>query len=304
MNFKLNFSKPIIGLALLALFPFQLTFAQDDDLLSLLGDDETTDFSTATFKTTRIINGHSIENNAHGVLDFKISHRFNYLNGGAYEMFGLDGATIRLGLEYGVTDRLMVGFGRSSFEKTLDGFLKYKILRQSTGKKKMPVSLSYFSSVACKTVKWDNPERNNYFTSRLYYTHQLLVGRKFNESLSIQLSPTLVHKNLVALTSDQHDILACGIGGRYKITKRTSINVEYFYLLPDQLSDDITNSLSLGFDIETGGHVFQLHFTNSKSMIEKGFVAETTGEWSKGDIQFGFNVSRVFTVHNPKRKDV
>ena len=297
-----RFTKVIYGLVILALFPFSSLRAQDD-LMSLLEEDEVVAYTTATFKTTRVINGHSVENNAHGVLDFKISHRFNYLNGGAYEFFGLDGATIRLGLEYGVTDRLMVGIGRSSLEKTLDSFAKYKILRQSSGKKNMPVSVSYFTSVACKTLKWENPELRNYFTSRLFYTHQLLIARKFNESLSLQLSPSMVHRNLVQLSTDHHDIYALGIGGRYKLTKRTSINAEYFYLLPDQLPSDVTNSFSIGFDIETGGHVFQLHFTNSRSMIEKGFITETTGKWGNGDVQFGFNISRVFTVYNPRKRE-
>ncbi|MDZ4822642.1 MAG: DUF5777 family beta-barrel protein [Flavobacteriales bacterium] len=285
----------ITGSAMLTLFCFT-TQAQDDDLLALLGEDSTVDYVTAGFKTTRVINLQSFENNAAGVLDFKISHRFNYLNGGAYEFFGLDGATLRLGLEYGITKRLMVGVGRSTVNKTYDSFFKYKILRQSKGAKKMPVSMSWFSSIACNTLKWTDTTRTNYFSSRLHYVHQLIIGRKFSEGFSAQLSPTVVHRNLVKTEAEPNDVFALGIGTRQKITRRTSINLEYIYVLPDQLDAIYNNSLSVGFDIETGGHVFQLHFTNSRAMTESYFITETDGEWSAGDISFGFNISRVFTL--------
>lgn len=293
------------GLTVSALFLFSSFHAQEDtlDLLSLLGPEEPTiDYTYATFKSTRVINMHSIENPAAGVLDFRISHRFGTINSGAQELFGLDQAYMRLGFEYGVTDKLMLGFGRSNVNKEIDGFFKYKILRQSTGAKNMPITLSWFSSMVVRTGEWENPDRKNYFSSRLYYCHQLLIGRKFNDNLSLQLAPTLVHRNMVKDSTIKNDVLALGAGGRYKITRRTSFNVEYFYVLPDQLEAGFKNSLSVGFDIETGGHVFQLHFTNSKPMNEKGFITETTGDWAKGDIQFGFNVSRMFGIVKKREK--
>lgn len=286
----------IIGLALLTM-PAGL-LSQDDelDLLSLLGEQELTDFTYATFKTNRIINLHSVENTSKGVLDIKISHRFGFLNGGVYELFGLDQASIRIGADYGITDRIMVGFGRSSFEKTYDGFAKVKLLRQSKGSKSMPVTASLLASTAVKTVEFQDPDRENYFSSRLYYVFQGLIGRKFNESVSLQLSPTIVHRNLVRFSSEANDVFSLGMGGRIKLNKRTTLNTEYIYVPPGQLAPGYRNSLSIGFDIETGGHVFQLHFTNSTSMIEKGFITETIGNWADGDIHFGFNVSRVFNV--------
>lgn len=275
---------------------FSPAFSQEDDLLSLLEEEETTDYVTASFKTNRVINLHSLESTSAGVLDIKISHRFGTLNRGAYELFGLDNATIRIGGDYGITDQLTVGIGRSSFEKTYDGFVKYKFLRQSTGKKVMPISAALFASAAINSLKWQNPDRENYFSSRLYYSYQLIVGRKFSESFSLQLSPTLVHRNLVRTKDESHDVYALAAAGRIKLSKRVAANAEYIYVFDDQLAPGYRNSLSLGFDIETGGHVFQLHFTNSTSMIEKGFVTETSGKWGNGDIHFGFNVSRVFTV--------
>ncbi|MCB0707562.1 MAG: hypothetical protein KDC34_19740 [Saprospiraceae bacterium] len=282
------------------LFLSGYTVNAQEDLLSLLEEEPTVNYTSAAFKTNRVINLHSIEHTAKGVLDFKISHRFGFLNGGFYELFGLDNASIRLGLDYGITDRIQIGWGRSSFEKTYDGYAKLKLLRQSTGARKMPISASIFGSMAVQTLRWPNPDRENLFTSRLYYTTQVIIGSKINDNLSLQVSPTLVHRNLVATTAVSNDVYAIGFAGRVKITSRLAINAEYIFVLPDQISPDYRNSISLGIDLETGGHVFQLHFTNSTSMIEKGFITETVGNWADGGVHFGFNVSRVFTVVKPK----
>lgn len=267
-----------------------------DDLLALLGEEETVDYATASFKTNRVINLHSLESTSEGVLDVKISHRFGMLNRGAYDLFGLDNATIRLGADYGLTNRLTIGFGRSSYEKTYDGFIKYKFLRQCSGKKTMPITAALLTTSAIQGLRWSNLDRENYFSSRMSYTFQLIIGRKFSDNLSLQISPTLVHRNLVTFAEEAHDVLSIATAGRIKLTKRLAINAEYVYILPDQLLPGYNNSLSVGFDIETGGHVFQLHFTNSTSMIERGFVTETSGRWDDGGIHFGFNVSRVFTL--------
>lgn len=280
-------------------------WAQEEDLLSLLDEEdaeETTEYVTASFKANRVINLHSLENTAAGVLDIKIGHRFGTLNGGFYELFGLDQASIRIGGDYGITDQLMIGLGRSSFEKTYDGFIKYKFLRQSKGKRNMPISAAFLATTAIQTLRWQNPDRDNLFSSRLYHTFQLIAGSKINEQISLQLSPTLVHRNLVATNEEENDVYALGISGRIKLTKRVALNAEYIYVLPDQIAPEFQNSFSIGFDIETGGHVFQLHFSNSTSMIEKGYIAETVGDWGDGGIHFGFNVSRVFTIEKPKIK--
>jgi hypothetical protein len=295
---KLLTGSLIVALTILGIHPG--VFAQDD-LLSLIEDEKPqTEFTKASFKTSRVINSQSLENAAPGVLDLKISHRFGPLNGGAYELFGLDAATIRIGLDYGISKHLMVGAGRSSVEKTYDGFLKYKLLRQSSGARSMPVSVLWFSSIALNSLKWANPERENFFSSRIAYTHQLILGRKFSEGFTLQLMPTVVHRNLILSPEEKHDVLAMGAALRQKLTRRLAINAEYYYVLPDQIDKRFKNSLAIGFDIETGGHVFQLHFTNSTAMVEKGFITETSGDWFKGDIRFGFNISRVFTISQGK----
>ena len=276
-----------------------IMFGQED-LMDLLNKDSKPEinYATATFKSTRIMNGHSIERMPPGQLDFRISHRFGRLNSGSYELFGLDQANIHFGLEYGIMKWLMVGIGRGTYEKTFDGFAKFTVLRQSTGERFMPVSVSLFSSAALKSARWADPLRTNYFSSRLSYVGQILIARKISQGFSLQLTPSYVHHNLVATEIDPNDLYAIGAGGRVKLTKRISLNAEYYYLAnpKNYMSLQVYDPLSVGFDIETGGHVFQLIFTNSVAMIEKGFIGETTGSWLKGDIHFGFNISRVFTL--------
>ncbi len=286
-------------LAILLCFCCTKQYAQDD-LLSLIDEEEESNIVGYAFKTTRIINLQSIENVHAGVLDFRISHRFGFVNSGIDEFFGLDQSTVRLGLEYGVTDRFMAGIGRSSFEKTLDGFLKYKLVRQKTGAENSPISLSLFTSMAIETIPFADPDRDNFFSSRLSYTWQVLLSRKFSPGFTLQLTPSLVHRNLVETLEEKNDILALGIGTRIKLSSRVTLNGEYIIADKNGLANDFNNSIAIGCDIETGGHVFQLHLTNSTSMIEKGFIAENTGVFFDGDIHFGFNISRVFTLVKPK----
>ncbi|WP_288368908.1 DUF5777 family beta-barrel protein [uncultured Roseivirga sp.] len=270
------------------------SLSAQDDLLGMLSDEreETIDYVEATFKGQRMINGHTVVTRKAKELEFIISHRFGRINTGINELFGLDGANIRFSFEYGISDFLTVGVGRSSFEKIYDGFAKYQILRQSSGKKVMPVSITGFSSMAIRTL--DNPAfQNEEFSDRVAYTHQLLIARKMNETVSLQFMPTYVHRNRV-MGNQENDLLALGVAGRVKVGKRVAINSEYYYRLTNELTDLYKDSIGIGVEIETGGHVFHLTFTNSRSMVEKGFITETDGDFFNGDIHFGFNLSRVF----------
>jgi hypothetical protein len=276
---------------------------QSQDLDALLNAETkpTVDYATATFKASRIINGHSIEQMKKKQLDFRISHRFGTLNSGTYGLFGLDQSVIHFSLEYGLKDWLMIGVGRGSYNKTYDTFAKFRLLRQSSGAKWMPVSLSYFTSVELNTLKFPvRPEgSSNYFSSRLAYVHQLLIARKFNDKFSFQLSPTFIHRNLVKSELDQNDIYSMGAGARYKLSKRLSLNAEYYYTYNPNakfLDTRYYNSASVGIDIETGGHVFQIMLTNSQGMREGTFIPQTTGDWLDGGIHLGFNISRVFAL--------
>ena len=258
----------------------------------------------ALFKATRVINGHSVKQLKKGDLDFRISHRFGRANSGAYEFFGLDQANIHLSLEYGLLNRLMVGIGRGTFEKTVDAFARYNIANQQTGKGAFPLTISYLSTIEAIGLKWSDPSRTNYFSSRLSFTQQLLIARKFSK-MTIQLMPTYVHRNLVPTEMDQNDLFALGVAGRYKLANRLALNTEYFYVVrpaPQRTTQKMYNPLSIGFDIETGGHVFQVVMTNSQGMREGGFIGKTTGSWLKGDIHLGFNISRVFTLDSKKKR--
>lgn len=291
--------KSFLIIVLMNLLLVTVSYSQDIDNLLEEATGNTTEYTYATFKSTRIVSGHSIERMPEGQLDFRISHRFGPVNGGAYEFFGLDQASIRVALEYGITDWVMAGIGRGNYEKSFDGFVKFSILRQSKGERNMPVSLSYLSTAAINTVRWEQTDGPG-FWNRISYVHQVLIARKFNDRLSLEINPTFVHRNMVDTELDPNDLWALGMGGRFKLTKRVSFNAEYYYVLPplqNFQSSKTYHPLSIGFDIETGGHVFQLHLTNSVGMIEKAFIGETTGSWLKGDIRIGFNISRVFTLY-------
>lgn len=274
-------------------------FAQDLDSLLNTQTKPEIDYATATFKASRIINGHSIEQMKKHQLDFRISHRFGTLNNGSYGLYGLDQSVIHFSLEYGVTDWLMLGVGRGSYNKTFDSFAKFRLLRQSSGAVTMPVSMSFLTSAELTTLKFQDPTRTNYFSSRLTYVEQLLVARKFNDNLSFQLSPTYIHRNLVPTELDKNDVFAMGFGARYKLSKHLSLNAEYYYAyIPNRkfLDTRYYNAASVGIDIETGGHVFQIMLTNTQGMREGTFIPQTTDNWFNGGIHIGFNISRVFAL--------
>lgn len=285
----------------LFLFVGNSVYSQDlDQILNELNQDQAPDYAIATFKGTTIINGQSVEIPGKSDLHFVMSHRFGAVNQGIYNFFGLDQASARFGFEYGFKNIGSLSIGRNSFNKVYDGSIKLKLLKQQTGVKNIPITLAVYAGAFVNTLKWENPDRDNLFSSRLFYTTQVLIARKFNKNLSLQLSPSFIHKNLVPSPEDQNSIYAMGIGGRYKISRKISLNGEYFYLLPGETAEDFSNSLSFGVDIETGGHIFQLQFSNSQQMFAPGFITETTGQWSKGDIFFGFNLYRVFPLNRNK----
>jgi len=267
-----------------------------NDLEKQTADSTRREVVAATFKGTHIINSQSVETLGAGTLAFLIQHRFGTLNSGAYNFFGLDQAELRLSFEYGLTNRLAIGVGRSSQEKLFDGFVKYRALQQSSGARPMPVSVTLFASSAITTLKFVDQRTERSTASRVSYTYQALLARKFNANLSVQLMPTLVHRNYVPLPGMQNDVYAIGAGLRQKLTKRLALTGDYFYVLPGNTADTYYNALGLGVDIETGGHVFQLHVTNSKGMTETLFLPQTEGNFWDGDIYFGFTVSRNFTL--------
>lgn len=275
-----------------------------DDLLSLVeskGEKKKKEYVSNAFKSSRVVNGHSMEFIGKGVMDVRILHRFGLANSGFNNLFGLDQASMRFGFDYGVGKSLTVGIGRSNVGKEWDGFIKFRPIWQAKGGSwPSPVSVVLISGMTYTTVPWADPARKNFVTSRMAFYNEVIIGRKFNDKFSLQLSPTFVHRNLVALASEANTVYAMGVSGRIKISKRTAFVVDYHYVVKGLDKTIYKDPLSIGFDIETGGHVFQLHFSNSTGMNEKAFITSTTNSWGKGEVRFGFNLSRVFTASKPK----
>lgn len=258
------------------------------------------DFVYGTFNSTRIINGQSTLNPTSGSLYFIISHQFGRINEGSYNFYGLDRSTIRLGFEYGLTDFIGIGIGRSSMNKTFDGFAKINLLRQDKGLHKMPFSVTAYSNISATSLKWNDPLVNYSFKNRVKYVSQLLISRKFGTSLSLQIAPTYIHQNPISTSFEDKNIFALGFSGREKIGKKTSVVFEYYYLLNDYFSDHYQNSFSIGYNIETLGHIFQIFLTNSQGLNDEAFIARTNGKWQNGDIHIGFNIYREFQIRKMK----
>jgi hypothetical protein len=275
-----------------------VVIAQEDLMKELEeSDKDDIEYAFQTFKGTRIVNGHSVETKGMGSLEFIFAHRFGPINGGAFEMFGLDDAYVRLGLDYGITDNISVSIGRNSVDKTMDGYIKYKLLRQSKGARNFPVTVTALGGTAYQTTpKKELVPEGFKNIDRLAYVGQLLIARKFTPGISFQLMPTFVHKNAVDRRRENNNQFALGGGGRIKITRSVALTGEYYHRFNTLSGNNRYNTLGLGIDIETGGHVFQLVLTNTQKLTERAFITETEGDFTDGDIHFGFNVTRTFQL--------
>ncbi|WP_245553833.1 DUF5777 family beta-barrel protein [Cytophaga aurantiaca] len=278
-------------------------FAQTN-LDSFIVEEKEPAYVIASFKATRIVNAHSIETVRKGILDFRITHHFGDVGGnygGVHTLYGFDNASdIRFGFEYGITDRLTAGFGRSKVAENLDFFLKYRLLRQTLDNS-MPVSVTVFADLAI--TPQENAAVYSEFANRMSYVTELLIARKFTKSLTLQLMPLYLHRNYVANPNDHNDLFSLGLGGRMKLTKRFSIIGDVYYSFSDYLtpSNSFYLPIGVGVEIETGGHVFQMFFTNNAAIIENSYIAGTRSSWGKGEFKIGFTISRDFAF-NKKNK--
>lgn len=295
-----------LSLFLVPFFSFCCAFAQDDlmdELNKEMSSSEPEKVMT-TFKGIKLINANTIETTKKKTLEFRITHRFGNMEIGNaigdHTLYGLDNASnIRFSFDYGITDKLSVGVGRSKTLEHIDGNVKYRFLEQKKGG--LPISVAYYANTAFTPMQNIAQDK---FENRLSYTHQLIIASKINNAISLELLPTFVHRNFVDQTTvhpknkstDKNDIFALGVGGRFKISKRTAFVVDYF--LPfDNYRDSKNNfydALGLGFEFETGGHVFHVNVTNSTGIIENDFIPYTNSAWEKGEYKLGFNISRVF----------
>ncbi len=294
-----------ISAFLITFIAISINVKSQEDLDSLLNSEmeqsESINYENSTFFYTRVINGQSVKLMTEKGLDFRIVHHTGLINGGVKELYGLDEASSYIGFEYGITNWLMAGVGHASFEKAYNGFIKAALFRQSTGKLTMPVSVVYFGSITTNGTDYMDEERNGDFKSRLDYTNQLIIGSKITPRLSLQVSPTIIHRNLVKTVNDKNNIMAIGLSGRYRPFKVVSFNVEYFYVEdnPD-IKTEYYDPISIGMDYQVSKHVFQLYVTNSLPITDNSLISETNGDFWSGDIRFGFSISTVFTVGKKK----
>lgn len=263
-------------------------------LLSTSLKAQETKWAYQTFRDTRVVNGHSVEMNTAGEGKFIISHRFGSINGGLYNLFGLDAGVIRYGFDFGWNEKTSFGIGRSSIGKTIDGYFKKKLFYQKSGADNFPFSMVYLSTMTVNGLKWSDTLRNNFFSSRLSYSHHLILARKFNDRFSLQLMPTLVHRNLVYSNTEANSVYSLGVAARYQITKVLATQVEYYYVPDGQLAAQYKNSFSVGVEFQTKGHVFQFHLSNATGMVEPMFITETVNAWHGLGVGLGFNISRDF----------
>lgn len=283
--------RPLFILIMLLLC--QILTAQGDDLLSEIDTDSVGDqYATAAFKGLKIVNFESTKLVAKKELTFIVSHRFGSIENGFDSFFGLDDAVTRLNFVYGIIDGINIGVSRSSFQKIYEASAKYRLVRQKENG--FPFTIVAYNSILINTALEKENLPKLEFRDRLGYTAQLLISKKVSSKLSLEVAPTFFHDNFVAYDDQHNSQYAIGFGGRQKLGKRWSINLDYGWHLNRADGSPFKNPLSIGFDLETGGHVFQMHFSNAQAMNTNGFLGQATRDWSDGNIYFGFNLSRVF----------
>jgi hypothetical protein len=293
----------MIKLLLPALFIFiSLSSVAQDDLLKQL---ETQTPSAkepviATFKSTKIINVQTNETNKKRNLDFRVSHLFGNVSkesgGGSHNLYGLDQSNdIRIAFTYGITDRLMIGVSRCKRDENFDGDLKFRLLEQTTDNKS-PLAITLFGQ-STLSGKENIGGLYDKFEHRINHCAQIIFARKFSSNFSFEIVPSYVHRNIVSI-GDENDLYSIGGGFRYKFTKSASVIADYFYTLnrPELTADDHYDPLGIGFEIETGGHVFTIMFTNASGILENDYIPNTVDSWSKGGFKFAFNISRTFKL--------
>jgi len=287
------------------LFLFPITLLSQDDLLDELESEAVIDNTvTAAFKGLKVVNFESTKLASKKDLYFVVSHRFGTVKNGFDDLFGLDNAVTQLKFIYGVNDWLNIGAARSSLLKKYGLHAKYRVLRQEDGG--FPFNIVGYNLVTVNTALDKNLLPKLEFSDRLTYTSQVLISRKVSEKLSLLAAPTFIHENLATRSTqtgdndvtsvfdEENNQFAVGLGGRFKLTTRWSINADYGIHLNRNSNSNFRNPLSIGVDLETGGHVFQMHFTNAQAMFEEGYIIQGQGDWGDGDFFFGFNLSRVF----------
>jgi hypothetical protein len=269
-----------------------IIYSQDDLLAEIDSDSIGNQEADAVFKGLKIVNFESTKLMYKKQFVFIVAHRFGSIENGFDSFFGLDDAVTRLNFVYGLSDGFNISASRSSFQKIYEMAIKYRLLKQKENG--FPFTIVGYNSLLINTaLEKDNLPKLE-FKHRLGYTTQILISRKVNTNLSLELAPTFFHDNYVAINDQDNSQYALGLGGRYKLGKRWSLNMDYGLHLNRSNDSPYKNPFSIGVDLETGGHVFQMHFSNAQAMNTNGFLGQATGDWGNGDVYFGFNLTRVF----------
>lgn len=268
------------------------SFSQESLLDEIDADSVVNQEAIAVFKGLKIVNFESTKLISKRQFLFMVSHRFGSIKNGFDSFFGLDDAVTQLSFIYGISDGINISASRSSFQKIYDASIKYRLIRQKENG--FPFTIVGYNSFLINTALEEDNLPKLEFKHRLGYTAQILISRKISTNLSLELAPTFFHDNYVSINDQDNSQYALGFGGRYKLGKRWSLNMDYGWHLNRANDSPFKNPFSVGVDLETGGHVFQMHFTNAQAMNTNGFLGQATGDWSEGDIYFGFNLTRVF----------
>ena len=276
-------------LAYFIFFSFTIIYAQEDLFELYDVKDKTNVPVQGIFKATRIVNAQSVELPRDKTLEFIIFHRFGSMSEGLYDLYGLDAAMIRFDLNYGFNEKFSLGFGRSSLNKTYDLFTKIKLATQMSQSLFYPVSIVLFTKMEIATF-----DKELLFSDRITYDLQLLIARKISSKFSLQIIPTLIHRNLIEPREVHNDLYSIGLGGRFKLTNRVTFNADTFFPIGARYNPDVRQSWGIGFDIDTGGHVFQLLVTNAQGSFESAYIENAMGVLKGRNIYFGFNITRAF----------
>ncbi len=240
------------------------------------------------FQGTRFINLQSANVASKNELQMFIQHRFGDISGGFYELFGLDEASMRLGFEYGLTKNFTIGAGRSSYMKTFDLFLKYRVFAQSGA---FPVTLTATASGSAPAIRDVVPKEYNNFGDKSSGNIQLHVARSF-KYVGFQVSPGYIGTGYIPVENYSYSFFTLGVGGSAKLSKKVSCNIEYLYRFEEDI--DYANPLSVSIDMDTGGHLFQLIISNTQQMFDQAIITNPSGHWAEGSLYFGFNLIRGF----------
>lgn len=303
------------------------TVVAQDDMLSLLdsvGGKKKSEKVMATFKGSRIILAQTTETVKKGTMDFNVAHNFGNVgiqsNGGVHTLFGLDNiADVRIGFDFGITNDLTIGIGRSKQKELIDGLVKFRVLTQTTDNH-VPLSLAIYCDAAYNpqsaSVFYNGADPASFTAKtiqRFSYVSQLIIARKFNWRFSMELLPTFQHRNFVVgnINPDNgyieaNNLFSIAAGLRFKFTNRVAIIADYYYIFSKYRENNSATPffppLGIGFEIDTGGHIFHVTFTNSAGIIENNYIPNTTDNWLKGGYKFGFNISRVFNLGGKRHK--